>query len=153
MSVQKKQDPGSSVGSKTGVTSSSEIECDNTGNSANKKKVTFSMKVSTPASPSVSDVSTPNDKNEANVSARAQRSLRRQAKIETIAAKAVSQRPSTSTNNSKRVRRYTGAATSSKSKKKGKAADNEEVIKIKLNTGTLYMYKGLNRRVSFVRRL
>jgi len=111
------------------------------------------MEVSTPASPSVSDVSSPHNNNTGNVSARAQRSLRRQANIETVTAKAPSQRSTTNTNNRKRGRRHSGPVNSSKAKKKVKSADDEEVVKIKLNTGTLYMYKGLNRRVSFVRRL
>uniref|UniRef100_A0A7S2S868 Uncharacterized protein n=1 Tax=Eucampia antarctica TaxID=49252 RepID=A0A7S2S868_9STRA len=135
-----KLEMGSSTGSKTGVTSSSEIDCDN--NSAKKRRVTFSMDVSTPASPSVSDISS---QNRAKVSARAQRSLRRQANIETVAAKVVPRSAAAI----KRGRKQSPATSS----KRGKPADDEEVVKIKLNTGTLYMYRGLNRRVMFVRRL
>ena len=129
-----------SNGSKTAVTSSSEIE---ETNSAKKRRVTFSLDVPTPASPSISENSS--SKNEAKVSARAARSLRRQAKIETVAAK-VAPRTSVAM---KRGRKQNTTSTS----KRGKAANDEEVVKIKLNTGTLYMYKGLNRRVVFVRRL
>ena len=127
---------------KTGVTSSSEIE---ETNSAKKMRVTFSLDVPTPASPSISENSS--SKNEAKVSARAARSLRRQAKIETVAAKVA---PRTSSSVAmKRGRKQNNTP----SNKRGKAANDEEVVKIKLNTGILYMYKGLNRRVVFVRRL
>ena len=125
---------------KTGVTSSSEIE---ETNSAKKMRVTFSLDVPTPASPSISENSS--SKNEAKVSARAARSLRRQAKIETVAAKVA---PRTSSVAMKRGRKQNNTPS-----KRGKAANDEEVVKIKLNTGILYMYKGLNRRVVFVRRL
>lgn len=37
--------------------------------------------------------------------------------------------------------------------KKGAGGKEEEVVKVKLNTGTLYLYKGLNRRAVFVRRV
>ena len=125
---------------KTGVTSSSEIE---ETNSAKKMRVTFSLDVPTPASPSISENSS--SKNEAKVSARAARSLRRQAKIETVAAKVA---PRTSSVAMKRGRKPNNTPS-----KRGKASNDEEVVKIKLNTGILYMYKGLNRRVVFVRRL
>ena len=41
-------------------------------------------------------------------------------------------------------------SSQSSSSKKGK---DEEVVKVKLNTGTLYLYKGSHRRAVFVRRL
>jgi hypothetical protein len=37
--------------------------------------------------------------------------------------------------------------------KKGTGGKEEEVVKVKLNTGTLYLYKGLHRRAVFVRRV
>lgn len=39
------------------------------------------------------------------------------------------------------------------STKKNAEGNEEEVVKVKLNTGTLYLYKGANRRAVFVRRL
>jgi hypothetical protein len=36
--------------------------------------------------------------------------------------------------------------------KKGTNGKDEEVVKVKLITGTLYLYKGLHRRAVFVRR-
>lgn len=36
--------------------------------------------------------------------------------------------------------------------KRTRSAVDDEVVKVKMNTGTLYLYKGLNRRAVFVRR-
>ena len=36
--------------------------------------------------------------------------------------------------------------------KKAKLSVDDEVVKVKMNTGTLYLYKGLNRRAVFVRK-
>lgn len=47
------------------------------------------------------------------------------------------------------------SAPTKKRKRNGKLdkAADEEVIKVKLNTGTLYLYRGLNRRAVFIRRV
>ena len=116
----------------------------------------------------------------AAVSARAQRSLRRQAKIEKNPKKkksllrhhsrSSSGRFSNSTASSKlcdgnlkrnlatasisnRGRSLTKCSSNTSSTKKGLSDKDEEVVKVKLNTGTLYLYKGVNRRAVFVRRL
>jgi hypothetical protein len=37
--------------------------------------------------------------------------------------------------------------------KKGASGKDEEVVKIKMNTGILYLYKGLERKAVFVRKV
>lgn len=136
------------------------------GSSAAKtnRSVTFSLggnQSTTPTSPSVSDASLP-AKSDANgaLSARAKRSKRRQAKIEKDPAKKGSAMKKTT--NKKTIeasikKEYSKGSSSSKNDttimKKGVGGKEEEVVKVKLNTGTLYLYKGLNRRAVFVRRL
>lgn len=43
--------------------------------------------------------------------------------------------------------------TGQPSSKKAKTKGNEEVVKIPMRTGTLYLYRGIRRRVAFVRKL
>lgn len=83
---------------------------------------------------------------------RAQRSLRRQAKIEG--------EPSSSNDKSVETRKRVTCKQENISRKsdksnvtsKKKSVNDEEVIKVKLNTGTLYLYRGVHRRAVFVRR-
>ncbi len=126
--------------------SSSDGDNNGSQSSQNGKKktrsVTFSLGKENPPSPSVSDTSSAR-----RVSARAERSMRRQAKIETDPVKKGS-------NTNKKLSRYVKRNpinSSSNSKKNG--GKDDEVVKVKLNTGTLYLYKGSVRRAVFVRRL
>ena len=90
------------------------------------------------------------------VSARAARSARRQAKIEveptskdqngTNTKKAIKRRMDV-----KNMKRNNSNSVGSSMKKN--SDKEEEVVKVKLNTGTLYLYKGLHRRAVFVRRI
>jgi hypothetical protein len=122
-------------------------------NDATKKKtraVTFSLvNGENPPSPSASDASS----SQRNKTARAQRSARRQLKVETEPPK---KGPATVTKKgSKRrmeMKKDLGVLTTTSTKKNADGKE-EEVVKIKLNTGTLYLYKGANRRAVFVRRL
>ena len=74
------------------------------------------------------------------VSAREERSRRRQAKIDEDAP--VIDEPTSRPD-----------AAPVQSKKRQKTPDDGEVIKVKLLTGTLYLYRGKHRRAEFVRRL
>ena len=76
---------------------------------------------------------------------RAARSQRRQAKIEVTVTEEVSKK----TSGAKRP--ADAAAADDENGKKAKPAD-DEVVKVKMNTGTLYLYKGLHRRAVFVRK-
>ena len=76
---------------------------------------------------------------------RAARSQRRQAMIEVTVTEEVSKK----TSGAKRA--ADAAAADDENGKKAKPAD-DEVVKVKMNTGTLYLYKGLHRRVVFVRK-
>ena len=51
------------------------------------------------------------------------------------------------------VKSHSSSNNSTTIKKKGAGGKDEEVVKVKLNTGTLYLYKGLHRRAVFVRRV
>jgi len=83
--------------------------------------------------------------------ARAARSLRRQAKIEkttplaTVPAQATWAGAVAGTN-------AAPVPASPESLKRIHATAEDEVVKVKLNTGTLYLYKGFIRRAVFVRR-
>lgn len=128
------------------------------------RSVTFSLgeNQSSP-SPSVSDASLSvkgNVTNAAALSVRAKRSKRRQAKIEKDPAKKVTGKKSTSSKRSVEssmkkefVKSHSSSNNSTTIKKKGAGGKDEEVVKVKLNTGTLYLYKGLHRRAVFVRRV
>lgn len=121
-----------------------------------KSRVTFSQDTMVPPSPSISDASSSMKR---AVSARAQRSLRRQAKIEKDPVQ-----KGCSTGNKfsimkprRRIDKNDQQANSSMNSttimRKGPSGKEEEVVKVKLNTGTLYLYKGVNRRAVFVRRI
>lgn len=123
-------------------------------NSENDKKktraVTFSLETGeTPPSPSVSDASS----SLRNKTARAQRSARRQLKVETEPAKkGPAMIPKKGSKRRMEMKKEIGVVTTTSIKKSSDDKD-EEVVKVKLNTGTLYLYKGANRRAVFVRRL
>ena len=126
------------------------------GEQNGKKKtrsVTFSiLEKESPPSPSVSETSSSR-----RLSARAARSARRQAKIEVDPIQ-----KDQNGNSSKKVfkrridmkhmKRRNGSGSASSNMKKSSEKE-EEVVKVKLNTGILYLYKGLNRRAVFVRRI
>ncbi len=126
------------------------------------RSVTFSLGAnnSTPASPSASDASLSikgSAAAAAALSARAKRSKRRQAKIEKdptkIASAIKKDNGKKSIEGSIPKKLVKGKATKNSSTKKGLGGKEEEVVKVKLNTGTLYLYKGLHRRAVFVRRV
>ena len=122
------------------------------------RSVTFSMDTqSAPPSPSVSDESAKKK------SARAQRQARRQAQTQKDPIKkgsAIKKVMGKKSFDSKRRVEVKKAKRNSSSNnntttimKKGAGGKEEEVVRVKLNTGTLYLYKGFNRRAVFVRRL
>mmetsp|Transcript_12715 Transcript_12715/g.23837 ORF Transcript_12715/g.23837 Transcript_12715/m.23837 type:complete len:173 (+) Transcript_12715:90-608(+) len=124
------------------------------GDNGKKKtrSVTFSLEKQSPPSPSASDASS-----SLHVSARAARSARRQAKIETDPIKKV---PSIEPPKNKlQKRRFDmksvkrNGSSNASSMKKGAGGKDDEVVKVKLITGTLYLYKGRHRRAVFVRRV
>lgn len=89
-------------------------------------------------------------------SAREQRSMRRQAKMEK-ATTTTSQDPQKHqpppTDPKKRPTPPQPCQKDTKTKKLKTNYDPEEVIKVKLNTGILYLHRGLNRKAVFVRRV
>lgn len=82
--------------------------------------------------------------------AREARSRRRQAMIDDggTALSAAGRSTSNSSSNCSRKRKRTGARKTSR-----KGGDDEDCVKIKFLTGTLYLYKGPRRRAEFVRRV
>lgn len=110
------------------------------------RSVTFSLDTPAPPSPSISDASSSMKR---AVSARAERSLKRQRKIE---KEQVQKGPST-VNKFMKPRRPNPMETSTTVFRKGPSGKEEEVVKVKLNTGTLFLYKGIHRRAVFVRRI
>ncbi len=133
-----------------------------TSSTRSSRSVTFSLggNNTTPTSPSASDASLSIKGNAASgLSARAKRSKRRQAKIE----KDPSKTPSASKKDivkksidatSKKLGKGKGSGKNGGANKKGANGNGEEeVVKVKLNTGILYLYKGLHRRAVFVRRV
>jgi len=89
------------------------------------------------------------------VSARAQRSSRRQSTIEVDCKSSevsnISQK--TTKRGVKRSEKSVKSAKKSSIKKikKKSSGKDENVLKVKLNTGTLYLYRGLNRKAVFIR--
>lgn len=79
------------------------------------------------------------------VSAREARSKRRQAKIDEDVKEVV---PPTGAK-----RRPPVAPVNPKKRKAGEPGEGDDVVKVKLLTGTLYLYRGRDRRVEFVRRV
>jgi len=154
------------------VSSVSGSDVENADVSARKKaRVSFSMDVASQSSPmstsdiqskdvggvSSKDVSGPTATSNKSAresqgrTARAARSLRRQANgvKEVGLAGARSQR---AVPFKKHVPGTNMEVNSSSSLPKRKADKTEEVVKVKLNTGTLLLYKGQNRRAVFLRR-
>lgn len=82
--------------------------------------------------------------------AREQRSLRRQAKIDTDVNPTLGPAPGSVQLNASKKRRIPPPKQSTK---RIKTDDGEEVVKVHLLTGTLYLYRGLHRRAEFVRRV
>ena len=126
------------------------------------RSVTFSLGANSlaPASPSASDASLSIKGHAPNgLSARAKRSKRRQAKIEKDPTKISSAikkeigKRSIEASISKKHGKGKSSKSGASTTKKGDAGKEEEVVKVKLNTGTLYLYKGLHRRAVFVRRV
>ena len=131
---------------------------DSRGKRSVKGKKTVSFSEDGTAGPS-DDSSSQLDSNSKRVSAREQRSRRRQAKIEeeavTIAPMpAHSHKPTASIGGSRSKRRMPGKHSTLKKRKTiNSSGASEEVVKVKLNTGTLYLYRGVNRRAEFIRRV
>lgn len=152
--VAKGGDGGDSKGS-AGTSAGSSAE-EQSGNP--KKKQQKAVSFSPEGRPAESDISPPKDivkksrSLRSKVSDREQRSRRRQAMIEeeaqTIPGGGVGS-ASTSTAPIKRPRPHAPASHSSK---KMRAGTNEEVIKVPMLTGTLYLYRGLRRRAEFIRK-
>jgi hypothetical protein len=125
-----------------------------TGSTA-KKSVQFDGNNNGGGSNDGSDDSSPLDESYAGmsrkdrVSAREARSRRRQAKIDEDAVP-----PGTEIIGDKRHLALEGhIAPPSNKKLKHNESDDGEVVKVKLLTGTLYMYRGAQRRAEFVRRV
>ena len=123
------------------------------------RSVTFSLgnDQSLTASPTGSETSSlPGKGSEAGgaASARARRSERRQAQIEKDPVKKGPAAMKKGTNK-KDIEANTKNTSAGKknSSKKGIGGKEEEAVKVKLNTGTLYLYRGVNRRAVFVRRV
>mmetsp|Transcript_26312 Transcript_26312/g.38989 ORF Transcript_26312/g.38989 Transcript_26312/m.38989 type:complete len:172 (+) Transcript_26312:56-571(+) len=117
------------------------------------RSVTFSLEKQSPPSPSASASDTSTAR---RLTARAARSARRQAKIETDPTKKGSnanpaKKAFKRRNDMKNMKR--NGSSNATTTKKGAGGKDEEVVKVKLNTGTLYLYKGLHRRAVFVRRV
>jgi len=79
-------------------------------------------------------------------SARAARSQRRQAMIEETVPEPDKK------GGLKRAAPSGPGGAEDENDKKAKWSVDDEVVKVKMNTGTLYLYKGLNRRAVFVRK-
>ena len=79
-------------------------------------------------------------------SARAARSQRRQAMIEETVPEPDKK------GGLKRAAPGGPGGAEDENDKKAKWSVDDEVVKVKMNTGTLYLYKGLNRRAVFVRK-
>mmetsp|Transcript_14497 Transcript_14497/g.20670 ORF Transcript_14497/g.20670 Transcript_14497/m.20670 type:complete len:195 (-) Transcript_14497:145-729(-) len=131
--------------------------------SSRKKRltVTFSNDTVAPASSATESSSQTIDK-AATISARAQRSLRRQAKVvpeekKTVPRKKSSIRKSTHSmvakkrNAMKKLSKSKSSRGLPKSSRKPPSDKDEEVVTVEMNTGILYLYKGANRRAVFVR--
>ena len=115
---------------------SSDAEASQTS-STKKKSVTF-----TEASPAVSEGdSSPREKSSSRSSAREQRSKRRQAQVE---KEVVVHHPTT-------IKRPLAAPPARTLPDNKKARKDEEVIKVPMLTGTLYLYRGPVRRAEFIR--
>ena len=83
-------------------------------------------------------------------SAREQRSKRRQAMIDEFGADVVS--PPSHPQNGSGKRKHAGNGKLTKSKR-FRDDEHEKCLKVKLLTGTLYIYRGKHRRAEFVRRV
>ena len=147
------------------ISSVSGSDAENADISRKKARVTFSMDVGSQSSPvSTSDnhskdIGAPskdvvghtqksNDDSKLR-SARAQRSLRRQAKVyKEVGHGARSQRAVSL----KKQLSGSNIDLNSSALPKRKVNQSEEVVKVKFNTGTLLLYKGQNRRAVFLRR-
>jgi hypothetical protein len=132
----------------SGTSSNSSAEENSDSRKKKSKKENSQTDDSDASSPksSHSDPSKNEKSNRASVSDREQRSRRRQAIIEEDTPTTTA----TTTTNTKRPRPPTAAAPPSK---KVKTETDEEVIKVPMLTGTLYLYRrGLRRRAEFIRK-
>mmetsp|Transcript_15602 Transcript_15602/g.23633 ORF Transcript_15602/g.23633 Transcript_15602/m.23633 type:complete len:234 (+) Transcript_15602:46-747(+) len=117
---------------------------------AEKKKKNKSVSFSDADTPAQSDDSSSNAK---KASAREQRSLRRQAKIDEEVVFTVQSGGSRSGKRRLPSSRNSGGNINNSNKRAKGEEGNEEVVKVKLLTGTLYLYRGLHRRAEFIRRV
>ena len=128
------------IKSDKGSRSSNSSSDETTDSKRKRKSVSFSQegKANDTDGSSAKDTSDKKRPLRSKVSDREERSRRRQAMIE-VEKQATTKRPS---NN-----------TSIGPSKKVKAGSDEEVIKVQMLTGTLYLYRGgLRRRVEFIRK-
>ena len=130
--------------------SDSDEQIDQKLQKTNALTVTFSLDTPALLSPSTSVASSMSMKD--TVSARAERSLKRQRQIEKeqVQKRQISGKKFTKQKNG--AKRSDSVETSTTIFKKGPNGKKEEVVKVKLNTGTLFLYKGINRRAVFIRR-
>lgn len=112
---------------------------------SDKKK--SSPSVSNENSPTASDESGTDANGKKKSSAREARSNRRQEMIDESGGVLASAVPAFNSN-----KRRMNAVAQSKSKKRARDGD-EQVVKVKLLTGTLYLYRGQHRRAEFIRRV
>lgn len=132
----------------TSVDYTKENVSDDSSSAVNKQR-TANIASSGDVSPTQSDDTNLQAQKEARLTAREARSRRRQAAIEdTKAAIANSSDAQPS-----RKRKLSGAAKQSAKNKREKQQNQEDCVKIKLLTGTLYLYRGQNRRAEFIRRV
>ena len=98
--------------------------------------------------------STAQETDNAKVSAREARSRRRQAAIDEFGVQ-LHQLGATGTtaNGGKRKIGGNGGRANNKKQRGGRDGGDQECLKIKLLTGTLYLYRGKHRRAEFVRRV
>jgi hypothetical protein len=118
---------------RTSKSSSSSEEDSSKGTSNKRKGVTFSE--SSPVGSDSSSIENDQAAVDERARARAQRIARRQAKID------------------KEVTQPKPRSRDPRGNKRTRVEEsNEEVIKVPMKTGTLYLYRGLNRRAEFVRK-
>lgn len=126
-----------------GPSGSSEEEDGAENDVAKKKSVSFSNE----SSPALSDQSSQGASDAKKVSAREQRSRRRQAILEDEKA------APGSISNANAGKKRPLPKNVKNAAKKARADDNDECVKIKFLTGTLYLYRGRHRRAEFIRKI
>lgn len=137
------------AGNKKGVTSSEEDEADpdHTTSQSDEKRVENSVDESNAGSEVDSDTSGRRSHID-RVTAREQRSRRRQAKIDDEVIPALNEQIFPG-----EKRSVSSLSESLKNTKRARRDGDGEVIQVNLLTGTLYLYRGKQRRAEFIRRV